>query len=197
MAQTGTRAAATTAAIEEAALDLALAHGYETVTVDRICEQVGISQRTFFNHFPTKDDAILGREMPSIDERAARAFVLADGPLLLDALLLIPVPEGDAAPPRMDERMRIIAAHPHLLARQIERVSTLEAELREIIAQRIAHADPTVDDAARGSESALITCLMGGMMRFASSEASAARRGESMAARVEEARGVLERVLAR
>ena len=73
------RAAATKTAIEDAALDLALERGYEQVTVDMICEQVGVTQRTFFNHFPTKDDALLGRDLPQIDERAARQFIIARG----------------------------------------------------------------------------------------------------------------------
>ncbi len=33
--------------------------GYDATTVDDIAETAGISQRTFFRYFPTKDDAIL------------------------------------------------------------------------------------------------------------------------------------------
>ncbi|MDN6246172.1 MAG: TetR/AcrR family transcriptional regulator, partial [Corynebacterium casei] len=42
---TSPRAEATKTAIEAAALDLALERGYEQVTVDMICEQVGVTQR--------------------------------------------------------------------------------------------------------------------------------------------------------
>ncbi len=34
-------------------------HGYDATTVDDIADAAGISQRTFFRYFPTKDDAIL------------------------------------------------------------------------------------------------------------------------------------------
>ena len=62
---TGQRARATADAIESAALDLVLDRGYNQVTVDLICDVAGVSQRTFFNHFPTKDDAMLGRDRPA------------------------------------------------------------------------------------------------------------------------------------
>ncbi len=55
---------ATHSAIENAALDLLERGGYEAVTIEAICREVGISMRTFFNYFPSKDAAIVG-EGPS------------------------------------------------------------------------------------------------------------------------------------
>lgn len=45
--------------IAVAARDLFLADGSTTATVERICETVGISARTFHRHFPVKEDVIL------------------------------------------------------------------------------------------------------------------------------------------
>lgn len=59
--------------IHRAALEMVLDDGLENVTVERIAEAAGISQRNFFNYFPTKDAAILG--LPSdVAEQYARAF---------------------------------------------------------------------------------------------------------------------------
>ncbi|MBT2548419.1 TetR/AcrR family transcriptional regulator [Arthrobacter sp. ISL-65] len=59
--------AATRAAITAVARSLTSERGLSGYTVEDVCEQAGISRRTFFNYFPTKEDAILGHvddEMP-------------------------------------------------------------------------------------------------------------------------------------
>ncbi|WP_249266773.1 TetR/AcrR family transcriptional regulator [Mycobacterium colombiense] len=42
-----------------AARDLFLAEGSTSVTVERICEAVGIAPRTFHRHFPVKEDVVM------------------------------------------------------------------------------------------------------------------------------------------
>jgi AcrR family transcriptional regulator len=46
------------ARIAAAARELFAAQGYERTTVETIAERAGVSRRTFFRHFPSKDDAI-------------------------------------------------------------------------------------------------------------------------------------------
>ncbi|WP_405664607.1 TetR/AcrR family transcriptional regulator [Streptomyces sp. NBC_01166] len=50
---------ATRRAIAEAAVRLAAEHGVENVTVEAISEAAGVSPRTFFNYFPSHDDAFV------------------------------------------------------------------------------------------------------------------------------------------
>ncbi|MFC8227684.1 TetR/AcrR family transcriptional regulator [Streptomyces sp. NPDC057287] len=50
---------ATRRAIAEAAVRLAAEHGVEHVTVEAISEAAGVSPRTFFNYFPSHDDAFV------------------------------------------------------------------------------------------------------------------------------------------
>ncbi len=45
--------------IHQAALKLFLQHGYDDVTVDDIAREAGISRRTFFHMFPSKEDVML------------------------------------------------------------------------------------------------------------------------------------------
>lgn len=54
--------------IHRAALELAIAHGSGGVTIDDIAESAGISPRTFFNYFATKEQAFVGLGSDSVDE---------------------------------------------------------------------------------------------------------------------------------
>jgi len=165
--------AETTAAIERAAIDLVTEHGYDQVTVDMICQAAGISQRTFFNHFKTKDAALLGTDEPAIDQQAAREFIVSDGPLLAEAARLVRI-EPDrlpAEPSLIMRRINAISQNPVLLARQMERLTAIEDELRQIIELRLRQdalrdgADET-DLADLPEQAEIITHLLAGLMRY-------------------------------
>ena len=52
--------AATRTAITAVARSLTAEHGLNGFTVEEVCEAAGISRRTFFNYFQSKEDAIIG-----------------------------------------------------------------------------------------------------------------------------------------
>ena len=54
--------------IHETALRLARQHGMRGTTVEGIAAEAGISPRTFFNYFGTKEDAVLGLRAPAITD---------------------------------------------------------------------------------------------------------------------------------
>lgn len=46
--------------ITQTAIDLFLRQGFEATTIDQILELVGVSRRSFFRYFGTKEDVVLG-----------------------------------------------------------------------------------------------------------------------------------------
>ncbi|MEA5021174.1 MAG: TetR family transcriptional regulator [Gordonibacter sp.] len=48
-------------AVERSALELVTERGYDGVTVEDICARAEISKKTFFNYFPSKASAVMGR----------------------------------------------------------------------------------------------------------------------------------------
>lgn len=61
--------------IAEAAFALFVERGFEQVTVDEIAEAAGLSRRSFFRYFPTKEDAVFGLLYDLGEELAAAVAV--------------------------------------------------------------------------------------------------------------------------
>ncbi|OZG62422.1 TetR family transcriptional regulator [Bifidobacterium lemurum] len=61
-------------AIERAMLTRVLELGYDRATIEDVCDDVGISKKTFFNYYHSKDAAILGirHELPDEGDIARR-----------------------------------------------------------------------------------------------------------------------------
>ncbi len=66
--------ATTWAALREAAVSLALENGLSGATIDAISARAGVSSRTFFNYFSSKEEAVLGIRSPVMPDGAIAAF---------------------------------------------------------------------------------------------------------------------------
>ncbi len=167
------RGTATAQRIERCAVALVIEHGFDATTVDMICAEAGISQRTFFNHFATKDAAVLGSEQPRLDESRVRAFIASDEPnILADATALISLASVPSAldSDLLRQRIAAITSSAVLMQRQLERFAAIEDELAEVIHYRLARISGAEESAAEVAEQARLTAhILAGIMRYSAS----------------------------
>lgn len=162
--------AATQAALERAAIALALENGYENVTVDAICEAAMVSPRTFFNYFGTKEAVFLGASPPMPTEEAIHAFVHASGNNVLGDLVELATsalvdPEPDLT--LLRSRRRLIERTPELLAGEITRIAEMEKALMRLVLDRFQAQGPgetATPDLA--DEAHMVVAVWGSVMRY-------------------------------
>ena len=136
------RTAATALNIETHAVALALEHGLDHVTVEMICEASEVSARTFFNYFGTKDNAILGKFAPEIDEQKAREFIASNNPDILSEVIgVVKLPDDFLQNPGLElQRMKLLNQNPGLMSKQMERFSSVPSQIEDILFLRLRRA---------------------------------------------------------
>ncbi|MGO4382739.1 TetR/AcrR family transcriptional regulator [Specibacter sp. RAF43] len=161
---------ATRAAIQKAAVSLALEHGYESVTVEMICEASLVSQRTFFNYFGSKEGVILGGALPAPSAADLQRFVEHPGPNILADLLNLVASVITANEPNLEVfelRRRVIHASPELIKRQKNRIGELEGQFRQYVLDRFtAQGRDAGSPPNREDEAAMVVALAAGAMHF-------------------------------
>ena len=167
------RGRATARRIEATAVRLAGERGLDGLTVDMICAEAGVGQRTFFHHFPTKEDALLGLDLPVLDEERVRAY-LSDPlvGLLSGTIGLVRLPSPDD-PAVMLARLQLISTSPALFRRQGERLMPLLHEVRGLVLTRLraaapagsADAPPGPDDRTLQLQADLVTAIGAALMQ--------------------------------
>jgi len=119
--------------LEEAAAELALSNGLEHATIQAICERAGVSTRTFFNYFESKEDAVLGtHELDLTPDRLAELAARYDGADEIESVVgLVFAVFGPALTDTAAHtaRMELARRHPELLARQVAQMTRTTEEL--------------------------------------------------------------------
>ncbi|MEU7631084.1 helix-turn-helix domain-containing protein [Nocardia sp. NPDC049220] len=131
-------------------LDLAMAarrltveRGLDATTVEDIARAVGVSQRTFFNYYETKMDAVVG-PVGEIGTPELRERFIAGGPtgvLIEDLTWLFAIgyePEGEVRE-GISLVMEIIKTEPRVLAAFVASGVRLEATLGELLVARLGN----------------------------------------------------------
>jgi len=170
----------TSRAIHRAALARVSAEGLDGATVAAIAADADISPRTFFNYFPTKEDAITGvRER--FDQSHLEAFAAAEEPPgdLLDAtaeLVRDTFSSAFIADVSDGQRRELLSRYPELSKRAMARISTVEQRIADAVAERIRRTsclDTEGHDV--GDVASLLVMTVSSAVRFAIRKAVAQR----------------------
>lgn len=163
--------------LRRVALDLALEHGLENLTVEAVAARADISPRTFFNYFTHKEDALVTDATVAavsirqhVVDRPAHETPLHAIRATITGHDFFALMNSDRD--RMLARQQLVRQHPSLLARQLNQHALIEQEITEAVAERTgAHA---TDDL----RPALIASVAGAAVRVALQRWSADPTGE-------------------
>lgn len=149
-------------ALRTAAIELTLEKGFANVTIEDICDRCGVSRRTFFNYYATKEEALLGRADTVFDDEDQPAIaefesggpegrLIADLAHLLTSLVRTRLNRRE----EMRQYHRILRQDPSLMQVQMSRMGNNERLFREMIQRRLdgKPADPNASRARLGATS--------------------------------------------
>jgi AcrR family transcriptional regulator len=147
------------AEISRTAMELFLRHGFEATTIDDIAAAAGISRRSFFRYFGTKEDIVLGDLAAQGElirrELEARPATEDAWTALLNALRDAPRPGQDEATTLKISKM--LYGTPSLRARSIEKHLQWQALLTPEIRRRLGVA-PNDEHDLRAD--AIVACVL-------------------------------------
>ncbi|MBT2595555.1 TetR/AcrR family transcriptional regulator [Arthrobacter sp. ISL-72] len=163
---------ATRGAISAVARSLTAERGLTGYTVEEVCEQAGISRRTFFNYFPSKEDAILGHVDDELPEEVFDDFIRGGAgsgsgevsPTLFQDLVELSLKMSERMSSSEEETRQLIGVikkEPQLMLKIIGATEEREAHFASVLAARegVAPDHPVV-------RMAVVT--LGGIARHAS-----------------------------
>jgi len=133
--------------IARAAWELFDREGFEATTVEEIAERAGISRRSFFRYYATKEDAAVGTSDALAEEllAAVRARPAGEPPLVAIERALRPV-VVERVKDRAQGRaiIRLVRESPTLRRAMLARTARMEERLAKLLAVR-TKADPRRD----------------------------------------------------
>ncbi|WP_297618761.1 mycofactocin system transcriptional regulator [Nocardia sp.] len=151
----GRRRSTTAADLERAAFDLFDRHGFDATTVEEIAAAAGISKRTFFRYFESKNDVVWGSFSEQLTVMRERFGRCPEDQPIMDAVRTVVVEfnrfDSTQAPwhrKRMELILGVPALHAHSTLRYREWRDVvaefvggrLGLPVRELLPQSVAHA---------------------------------------------------------
>lgn len=137
----------TRAEIAQHALALFAARGFDDVTVDDIAAAAGVSRRTFFRYFDTKEDALLPGDASRLERLrdALRARPSAEGPFdAVRGAVLELAQDYETGSDEFLQQARLVLATPSVHARSLEHQAEWEAVIRGFAAERAGQPEASL-----------------------------------------------------
>jgi len=163
---------ATRRLLRRAALDLVAERGLSNVTVEDIAGAAGVSPRTFFNYFASKEAALFGGDPDRAADLRERIASGRPGDSALDALRAVLAQDAEAMteelrslggdPADWLRRMKIARADPHVLAAHAAQMAMIERAIAAGLAARLGtdqETDPYPGVLAAAAVSMVRACL--------------------------------------
>ena len=157
--------AETWGAIRDAAGDLVLEVGLSAATIDAISTRAGVSRRTFFNYFQSKEDAVLGTQPPVVPAEALDDFDEGAGDLFTRTVrLLAAVSLTTVRDENLPRRRELARQFPELRLRLTQYVSSAEQLVEALLEQRASTGSLDLRGDADSVRALLV--LAGAAIRF-------------------------------
>lgn len=132
-----------------AAIDLFYLEGFDEVTIDQIAERAGVSRRTFFRYFASKDD-VMGSTMKAFGEALQQAICAEDPSLGAFEVAKRSVAHVLMCQPSSTITERVVQISkrsPAALSAQFLQLPVVEENLARTFAARAGRLDePSLDD---------------------------------------------------
>ncbi|PQP21953.1 hypothetical protein C5613_24760 [Rhodococcus opacus] len=131
--------AAVRAELRTVAIEVFLAQGYHEANIAEIAERAGVSERTFYRYFPTKESVALDwidETAPAVHEMLRRQRpTVSPSDALCEAFIA-------ATPPSMDGTLEkpvlsLIFSTPRLLSAYYDHARTWEKDVAQVLAERL------------------------------------------------------------
>jgi AcrR family transcriptional regulator len=154
--------------IHTAASELVAERGLADTTIAAIAERSGVSRRTLFNYYPSKEDAVLGLTHVVMPDDALNEFLEhpGEGDRLgrMVVLLARSVANIRQTGTSREELHRLANLHPELKSRMQQRFQEMQEQLRELALHKIDERDD-VGHEERAVAEATIT-LAGAILKY-------------------------------
>ncbi len=126
-------------ALRTEARRLTAERGISGFTIEELCSVVGVSRRTFFNYYASKENAVLGIPVRTDSATFEAGFVADDGDLLTDLVELHVARWASFALTRTDaeELGRVVEREPRLVAHMLSLAEQGERDDIALVARRL------------------------------------------------------------